>query len=136
MIEQCPETTFIIDHLGKPDIANNGLEAYKVNIAALAAKQNVAGKISGLITEANWNSWTREDLEPYILFAIEKFGFDRLMFGSDWPVVLLAGNYKKWIEALQEIINDCSAEDKAKIFYHNAISIYLLSEKKIAVKNA
>lgn len=128
MIEQCPETHFIIDHLGKPDIANKGLEAFQQNMAALAAKQNVAAKISGLITEANWNSWTAEDLKPYILFAIEKFGFSRLMFGSDWPVVLLAGNYKKWIEALLEIINDCAEEEKTNIFYNNAMSIYRLKE--------
>ncbi len=128
MIEQCPETSFIIDHLGKPDIANKSFEAYQQNITALAAKQNVVAKISGLITEANWVNWTTEDLKPYIHFAIEKFGFSRLIFGSDWPVVTLAGNYKKWIEALQEIINDCAEEDKENIFYNNAMSTYHLKE--------
>lgn len=128
MIEQCPETSFILDHLGKPNIAHNGFEAYRQNIAALSSLPNVVAKISGLVTEANWDNWTEEDLKPYILFAIEKFGFSKLMFGSDWPVVTLAGTYKKWIETLMGIINDCSSEDKTNFFYNNAIKIYQLKE--------
>ena len=127
LIQQCPENIFILNHLGKPEIANKGFEIFKKDIRQFASFPNVVAKISGLITEANWNSWNGNDIQPYIEFAIEQFGFERLMFGSDWPVVLLAGSYKKWVDMLLEITKGCSETELNNLFYHTAKKIYHIS---------
>ncbi len=127
LIQQCHENNFILDHLGKPAIATNGFEQFKKDIRQFAAFPNVVAKISGLITEANWNSWNTEDIRPYIEYAIEQFGFERLMFGGDWPVVLLAGSYKKWIDTILEITKDYTAQQQDRLFYLNAKTIYHIS---------
>ncbi|GAA4306801.1 amidohydrolase family protein [Compostibacter hankyongensis] len=127
MIARCPETRFILDHLGKPDIRNRDFEAYKRNIALLASFPNVTAKISGLITEADPDSWTPAMLKPYIDQAIQCFGPGRLMFGGDWPVVLLAGTYDRWIRALEEALEDYSSETATAVFCKNALKIYNLS---------
>ena len=124
LIQQCPENNFILDHLGKPAIANNGFDQFKKEIKQLAAFPNAVAKVSGLITEANWNNWSKEDIQPYVEYAIEQFGFERLMFGGDWPVVLLAGSYKKWIDTVLEITKDCTAQQRDRLFYLNAKTIY------------
>lgn len=124
LIQQCPENRFILDHLGKPDIANNGFESFKKDIKRFASLPNVVAKISGLITEANWNIWKTKDIKPYIEFAIEQFGFDRLLFGSDYPVVLLAGNYTQWIDTLLEATKNYSQHELQNLFYNNAKKTY------------
>lgn len=126
LISRCPENNFILDHLGKPRIATDELEAFKENISRFAALPNCVAKISGLITEANWDSWTTEQLKPYVETTIEQFGFDRIMFGSDWPVVTLAGSFKKWIDALIDITKHYSSQELEKLFYHNAQKVYRL----------
>lgn len=126
MMAAVPDTLFILDHLGKPDIKGGGLAAYQAQIAAMAKLPNVVAKLSGLITEANWNNWTAAELVPYIQHAVDCFGTDRLLFGGDWPVVLLAGTWVQWIEALEVGLAGCSAADLQKIFYDNAVNIYRL----------
>jgi L-fuconolactonase len=126
MIKECPGTQFIIDHLGKPDIRNRSLDEFRLAMEKLAFFPNVTAKVSGLITEADKDDWNIEHLLPYIKHAIQCFGFDRLLFGSDWPVVLLAGSFEKWVNALQEILNDCSPEELNKLFHDNAVRIYKL----------
>ncbi len=126
MIEKCPDTLFVLDHLGKPDIANSGLEAFKRDMARLASFPNTVAKISGLTTEANREKWTADDLAPYINHALEHWGFDRLLFGSDWPVVLLAATYEKWVSTVMHIIRGCSPEEAAKLLYPNAARVYRL----------
>lgn len=126
MIKACPNTFFILDHLGKPDIKNNALGAFLKNMDALAALPNVVAKISGLITEADWENWTVADLKPYIHHAIHTFGFNRLLFGGDWPVVLLAGSYEKWLGALSEVLQPFDREDLLQLFYTNAEKVYKL----------
>lgn len=126
LIKECPDTIFILDHLGKPDIANNKFAEYKKRIGQFASFPNVAAKISGLITEANWRHWKQQDIEPYIAFAIEQFGFDRLMFGSDWPVVLLAGSYQKWMDCIVNITVKYTEEERSKLFYKTAQKYYQL----------
>lgn len=126
MIEKCPDTQFVLDHLGKPDIAGGGWAAYREHMAVLSSFPHVAAKISGLATEARRNAWTVDDLAPYVHHAVEKWGFDRLLFGSDWPVVLLASSYTKWIDALMHILQDTTPEEKVKIFCSNAAGIYRL----------
>lgn len=126
LISRCPENNFILDHLGKPRIATNELKEFKENISRFAALPNCVAKISGLITEANWDSWTTEQLKPYIETTIEQFGFDRIMFGSDWPVVTLAGSFKKWVDALIDITKHYSSPELEKLFYYNAKRVYRL----------
>lgn len=126
MMAAVPDTLFILDHLGKPDIKGGGLEVYKAQIAAMAKFPNVVAKLSGLITEANWHNWTPAELVPYIQHAVACFGTDRLLFGGDWPVVLLAGTWAQWLAALEEGLAGCTASDLQKIFYDNAVNIYRL----------
>jgi L-fuconolactonase len=126
MIGACPDTLFILDHLGKPAIQGGGLDVYKKHIDTLAKFPNVVAKLSGLITEADWHTWTAKDLAPYIQHAVDCFGVERLLFGGDWPVVLLAGTWAQWITALEEGLSFCTAADLQKIFYDNAVNIYRL----------
>ncbi|MEO6948526.1 MAG: amidohydrolase family protein [Ginsengibacter sp.] len=126
MIKSCPDTLFILDHLGKPDIKGGSINDFKKNIYKLAAFPNVVAKLSGLITEADWKSWTPENINPYVQHAIDCFGYDRLMFGSDWPVLFLAGSWQRWLTCLQEILSNCNTTGLQKIFYENAMKIYRL----------
>jgi len=124
MIQSCPETQFILDHLGKPDIRHNGYGQYKKDMDAFAALPNVTAKISGLITEADWNDWSEEEIHKYIAYAIGCFGPGRLMFGGDWPVVLLAGTYNKWLQALFISVEAYSDEALHKLFCDTASKVY------------
>jgi L-fuconolactonase len=126
MIKACPDTFFVLDHLGKPAIKNGGLATFQKDMDMLAALPNVVAKVSGLITEADWSYWTVEDLKPYIEHATTTFGFDRLVFGGDWPVVLLAGSYQQWLQALNEALSFASREELWQLFYHNAVKFYRL----------
>jgi len=126
MIEKCPNIQFVLDHLGKPAIAAGGWAAYEKYMAILSSFPNVAAKISGLVTEARRGAWTRDDLAPYVYHAIENWGFDRLLFGSDWPVLLLASSYTEWMDTVMDVLRRYPAEQTAKIFYTNAARIYRL----------
>ncbi|GAB3655185.1 amidohydrolase family protein [Glycomyces tarimensis] len=101
-----PELTFVLDHLGKPSIRDGaeGLWAWRDAVAPLAKQPNVTAKLSGLVTEADWDQWTTEDLRPFVQTALELFGPDRLMFGSDWPVCELAATYTRVKDAVTEIL--------------------------------
>jgi len=124
MIQSCPDTQFILDHLGKPDIKQDGYSQFKQDMNAFAALPNVTAKISGLITEADWNHWSEEEIRKYITYAIGCFGPNRLMFGGDWPVVLLAGTYNKWLQALFRSVEEYSDEELHKLFYDTASKVY------------
>ena len=84
---------FVVDHLSKPPIASGELEPWATHMRALAAHENVVCKLSGMVTEADWETWTVDDLRPYAETVLDAFGPDRVMFGSDWPVCLLAATY-------------------------------------------
>lgn len=124
MIQSCPDTQFVLGHMGKPDIKNDGFGQFKQDMDAFASLPNVVVKISGLITEADWNHWSEEEVSKYIAYAIGCFGTDRLMFGGDWPVVLLAGNYNQWLQALFRYVSEYSDEDIHKLLYDTATRIY------------
>jgi L-fuconolactonase len=126
MIAACPDTPFILDHLGKPDIRNNRLDDFKRNADKLAAFPNLCAKLSGLITEAAHTGWTPEILAPYIHHAFSCFGPERLLFGSDWPVLLLAGTYRQWLEALLQALSTCTPKELTGLFHENAVRIYRL----------
>ena len=104
LAEAVPNLTLIIDHLAKPPIKDKQMGAWAEQMKAAAQYSNVYAKVSGLNTAADWANWSANDLKPYIDFAIEHFGAERLMFGSDWPVAILAGDYAKvWSETNQAL---------------------------------
>ena len=125
--ESCPELALVIDHLAKPPIAKNEFDEWSRALAPLAQYPNIHCKLSGLVTEANWHSWETSDLRPYVDYALELFGADRLMFGSDYPVCLLAATYNRVLESFQEILAGLSERDREKIFSLNAAKFYRLS---------
>ena len=117
------EMAFVLDHAAKPRIAAASWDAeWEAAMAPLSDEPNVACKLSGLVTEADWKSWTPEQLEPYVKRVVGWFGRERCMFGSDWPVCLLAASYERVIDTLQQIVG----EDEA-IFGRNAVRVYGLA---------
>ena len=126
LVRQCPNVTFVLDHIGKPDIKGQVTEPWRSELRDLADLPNVVCKVSGLVTEADVEKWTREDLRPYLDHVLACFGFDRVLFGSDWPVVTLAAEYPRWVTALDWALAGCSAVEKRKIFRDNAVRFYRL----------
>lgn len=124
LVEQCPEIEFVLDHLGKPGIKEGILDPWREHIVTLASFPNVRCKISGLVTEADHTNWTPDDLRPYVEHLLEAFGTDRLMFGSDWPVVNLAGGYHRWFGALDTLLHELSELEKKALYADNAIRFY------------
>jgi L-fuconolactonase len=124
---QCPELSLVIDHMAKPPIARQEFAEWARELRPLAAYPNVYCKLSGLVTEANWTKWRTDDLRPYVEYALELFGSERLMFGSDHPVCLLAASYNRVLESFQELLKDLGAKDRARIFGGNAARFYRLN---------
>ena len=126
-VKQCPNIQFILDHIGKPNIKDQLFEPWKREIKELSEFPNVSCKVSGLVTEADLENWTRENLKPYIDHVIECFGFDRVIYGSDWPVAAQATEYPRWVETLEWAVNGCSGEELRKLFRDNALQFYRVS---------
>lgn len=123
----CPGTTFVLDHAGKPDIRRGALDPWRAQIADLARLPNVVCKLSGLVTEADPASWTADTLRPYVEHLLSCFGPARLLFGSDWPVVNLAANYRRWLETALELLEPLSVDERADVLSENARRIYRLN---------
>jgi L-fuconolactonase len=119
-----PEQPFIIDHLAKPAIRDRELAEWKKGIFNISRMENVYCKLSGMVTEAHWESWTNKTFIPYLDVVVESFGTDRLLFGSDWPVCLLAGNYKEVLNIAEDYFSAYSPVEKEKIFGGNALAFY------------
>ncbi|MEU4155265.1 amidohydrolase family protein [Actinoplanes sp. NPDC026670] len=117
-----PDSTFVLDHLGKPPIAAGGLRRWRELLAPVAARPNVIAKLSGLVAEADWATWTPADLEPYVDTAVDLFGTNRLMFGSDWPVLEVAAGYTEVKETMSDLLGGLPAD----VFGGTAISTYHL----------
>ena len=126
LVEQCPNVRFILDHIGKPDIAKQVLEPWKQEIRVLAGFPNVWCKMSGLVTEADHKKWTPDDLKPYIDHVLDCFGFERTMYGGDWPVAYQATEYPRWVQTLEWAVSGCSSEQLRSLFRDNAIRFYRL----------
>lgn len=124
LVKQCQNVKFVLDHMGKPNIDKQELEPWKNNLSELAQFPHVWCKISGLVTEADHQNWNQFHLEPYISHAINAFGFDRVMFGSDWPVMNLAANYSCWLDALCDLLKTHHIHDLKKLFHDNAQEFY------------
>ncbi len=126
MMRQCPEVSFVLDHIGKPGIKAGLLDPWRTHISEMAALPNVVCKLSGVTTEADHKTWTRDQLRPYIDHVIECFGPDRILYGGDWPVSELAGSYLQWLSTLDWATAAFSPTDKRKLFRDNAIKAYRL----------
>ena len=126
MVRACPETQFILDHLGKPDVRAGVLDPWRDQLAELAQLSNVVCKVSGVVTEADHDRWTVADLEPYVAHALQVFGEDRVLFGGDWPVVTLAAEYGRWVATLQQLTSALSPAAKRKLWADNARRVYRL----------
>jgi predicted TIM-barrel fold metal-dependent hydrolase len=135
LVRACPEVQFILDHLGKPGIRERIVHPWQEQIAALAACDNVVCKISGLATEADRQNWRKEDFRPYISHAISCFGWDRVLFGSDWPVCEQATTYERWLEAVDWAVSDAAEADRQKLFAGNARRIYRFPSSRINVSS-
>jgi L-fuconolactonase len=121
-----PRVPLVLDHLGKPALACGDLTGWARDLGALARRPNVSAKLSGLVTEADWSAWTPRDLRPAVAHALEVFGPDRLMFGSDWPVCLLATTYQRWIDVLSELLVECDGRQQDAIWRRTARRVYRL----------
>jgi L-fuconolactonase len=111
-----PHVRFVLDHLGKPDIRAGGFDGWRRDLDRMAALPNVCAKLSGLVTEADWNRWTINDLHRYVKAALDVFGPDRLMFGSDWPVCTAAANYQQVVEIIRTAIDERPRSEQDSIF--------------------
>jgi L-fuconolactonase len=126
MVRRCPEVSFVLDHIAKPGIKDGLVEPWKTQMREMAALPNVVCKISGVMTEADHDNWTREQLRPYIDHVIDCFGFERVMYGGDWPVSVLAGTYAGWVDILDWATAGCTDEERRKLFRDNGIKAYRL----------
>jgi L-fuconolactonase len=126
MVRACPETQFVLDHLGKPGVRAGMVEPWRAQLTELAEFPNVVCKISGIVTEAHHTAWTADDLKLYVEHALEVFGEDRVLFGGDWPVVTLASSYRRWVETLDELTRGLSVEARRKLWADNARRVYRL----------
>lgn len=126
LVRRCPDTSFILDHLGKPAIKEHLLDPWREHLMQLAASPNVWCKISGLVTEADHQGWMPEELAPYVSHALKVFGEDRVVFGGYWPVLLLASSYNQWLETLDALTERLSPGAKRKLWKENARRFYRL----------
>ncbi len=126
-VDRHPGQVFILDHLAKPRVRARRLSPWRENLGELAKRPGVYCKISGLVTEADHQLWTREELLPYLDNALDAFGPQRLMFGSDWPVCLLAASYANWVSIVEDILSRLSPAEQRSIWCETAEKAYALS---------
>lgn len=121
-----PDVTFVLDHCGVPQVKERILDPWRSYMAEMAKFPNVYCKVSGLVAYADPERWTENDLRPYIEHVISCFGWDRVLFGSDWPVCTLSASYRQWVEALYSITRSSGEANQKKLFWDNAIRVYRL----------
>lgn len=126
LVKQFPDQKFVIDHIGKPSIRTQDIHDWAEKIKAISKHENVSCKISGLVTEASWDTWNEEALIPYLDIVTEAFGVNRLLYGSDWPVALVATSYHRWISTARNYFASFSKDEQQKIFGENATEFYHL----------
>lgn len=124
--EKLPDQAFILDHCGKPDLQTNDLKDWKSNISELAKNPHIYCKVSGLLTQGNWNIINKKSIFETLDFIFSKFGIHRVTFGSDWPVMLLGGNYALWLELISQYVSQFSKEEQQLFFSGNAQVFYKL----------
>lgn len=126
-VRSCPGTRFVLDHLSKPYIAAGETQPWAADVRSLAALPNVACKVSGMFTEADWTGWTVRDFRPYVDTLLDAFGPQRLMFGTDWPVSSLAASYAQVVRTAEALTAELSADEQARFWAGTAADYYRLS---------
>ena len=124
LVERLPDQRFVVDHAAKPQIRDGEIEPWAAHMRELASHANVWCKVSGLVTEADWTRWSAEDIRPYLDVVFEAFGPDRLMFGSDWPVCLLAASYRKVKDLIDGYVEYLTETEREKLFGATAVQFY------------
>lgn len=133
VVDSYPEMRFVVDHIAKPRMAEGVMEPWVARMKKIAKRPNVWCKLSGMVTEADWAAWTPGDLKPYVDIVMECFGEDRVMFGSDWPVCLLAAEYADVKGTLEALLGSDGTAAQDKVFGANAMAFYDLTESKPTV---
>jgi L-fuconolactonase len=128
LARRCPDVTFVLDHIGKPGIKHGMWEPWKSQIRELAALPNVVCKVSGVITEADHQHWQKEQVKPYVHHVLDCFGFDRVMYGSDWTVSELTHAYPDWVAILDEVLAGTSEDEQRRFWCENARRVYRLAD--------
>jgi len=126
LVRDCPDVNFVLDHCGNPQVKEHVFDPWRQHILEVSNLPNVVCKVSGILANADLEKWTPEDLRPYVEYVIECFGWDRVMFGSDWPVCTLAAPLQKWVETLKLLTRKAGEENQEKLFYKNAARVYRL----------
>jgi L-fuconolactonase len=126
LVDRHPNQVFILDHIAKPNIRRRELSPWRENIRRLAEREHAYCKLSGMVTEADWQAWTIEDLRPYVDVVLDAFGPRRLTFGSDWPVCLVASEYRRWIDTVRAMTSSLSESEQRRIFGETAVEAYAL----------
>jgi L-fuconolactonase len=136
LVKALSDVRFVIDHIAKPPIASGEITDWAARLKPLAAFPNVFIKLSGLVTEADWKRWTVRDITPYVQRVLEWFGPERCVFGSDWPVCLVAASYARVIDVCGQAVGDLGADDRERIFGGNAVAAYRLPVPAIAERRS
>ena len=127
LVSSFPDVAFVLDHLGKPDIRKKEIGDWEKDIRAVAQFENLYCKVSGMVTENDWKNWKQDDFKPYIDILLDTFGIERLMFGSDWPVCLLAASYDETLAVVKEYFSSFSKDEQEMFFGGNAERFYNLN---------
>jgi predicted TIM-barrel fold metal-dependent hydrolase len=126
LVDRCPDVQFVLDHCGAPKIKEREMHPWREQIAELARRPNVAVKISGVVAYADAETWTVDDISPYVEHAIASFGWDRVVWGSDWPVCTQAASLSIWVAATHAIVKGCSLDERSRLFRANATRLWRL----------
>jgi len=129
LVDEFPDQPFVLDHVAKPAIRDRLFSPWREDLGRLAERPNVFCKLSGMVTEARWNEWRPEDLWPYIDVALEAFGPERLMIGSDWPVCTLSGDYRSTVGVVVDCVGSLSPDERAGILGENCVRFYEIDER-------
>lgn len=124
LIDSHPQQIFIVDHVAKPRIRERCISPWRENLKELSRRENVYCKLSGMVTEADWNLWSEDDLRPYFETALEAFSPQRILFGSDWPVLILAASYEQWLSTVRRFIAEMSHSEQERILAGTAVEAY------------
>ena len=127
LVRSAPDVQFVMDHISKPFVASGEMEPWSTLMHELASLPNVVCKVSGMVTEANWNNWHSDEFRPFVDFLLDEFGPKRLMFGSDWPVCTLASTYDQVVKLAEEVTSSLSADENEDFWSKTAIRIYGLT---------
>jgi L-fuconolactonase len=125
-VDRHPGQVFVLDHVAKPRIKRDEMSPWRENLKELARRKNVYCKLSGVVTEADWRGWTRGQVRPFMNAALEAFGPRRLMFGTDWPVILLASGYGRWTQCVRDFASTLSPAEQDRLFGGTAVEAYNL----------